>query len=282
MGDSNKKFDLINRGAREPTPWGTLTFVGLRAADVPLQHALHSGLGASLLANLGLAASSTLPAASAALLHTGLPALDTLGHPTSALLVLMAVGSAAKQIYWQTYLSFESFPVVPAAAVAAYNTVMNGLNSLLFLALASTSLRSQPQIPVPLPFLSGPGGSTVTLPLSTVVGTLMYVFGLTLETVAERQRKVFKDAPENKGKVCKVGVWRWARHINYLGYSLWRGGFTMVATGWIGGLAMMSFQMWDLGQRAAAVLDEYCTGKYKDQWMQFKREVPYKIIPGVY
>ncbi|KAI2637261.1 hypothetical protein GGS26DRAFT_479893 [Hypomontagnella submonticulosa] len=282
MGDS-KKFDLINRGAREPTPWGTLTFVGLRAADVPLQHALQSGLGASLLSKLGLVvAVPVTSSAAAALLHTGVPALDALGHPTSALLVLMAAGSAAKQIYWQTALSFESFPVGPAAAVAAYNTVMNGLNSLLFLAFATTSLRSQPQVPIPLPFISGPGGETLYVPLSTMVGTLMYVVGLTLETVAERQRKVFKDAPENKGKVCKVGVWRWARHINYFGYSLWRGGFTMVATGWIGGLAMMSFQMYDLGQRAASVLDEYCTGKYKDQWIQFKREVPYKLIPGVW
>ncbi|KAK6957639.1 hypothetical protein Daesc_000426 [Daldinia eschscholtzii] len=228
-----KKFDLIHRGDRSPTPWGTLTFVGLRLADIPLQHALLSpaaGLGTSLLSRVGVA--TVTPAA---VLSTGIPFVDSLGTPTNALLLLFACGSAAKQIYWQTVLSYESFPASAALAVAL-----------------------------------------------TLVGTAMFLFGISLETLSEAQRKAFKDSPENKGKVCKVGVWRWARHINYFGYSLWRGGYTMVATGWIGGLAFAAAQMWDLSHRAAAVLDEYCTDKYKEQWAQFKREVPYKIFPGVY
>ncbi|KAI1377588.1 hypothetical protein F4677DRAFT_41623 [Hypoxylon crocopeplum] len=275
MSDSSKKkFDLIQRGQRTPTPGGTLTFIGLRVLDLPLQHALlatTTGLGAALLSRAGIASS---PAAS--LLHTGIPLIDALGHPTNALLLLMATGSSAKQIYWLTSLSYESFPVSAAAAVGLFNTVFNSANSLLFLALASTSLRSRPLVSIPLPF------GTVDLPLSTVVGTLMYVFGLGLETISERQRKAFKDDPANAGKVCKVGVWRWARHVNYFGYALWRGGYTMAATGWVGGLAVVAFQAWDLGYRAAGVLDEYCTNRYKEQWAQFKREVPYKIVPGIW
>jgi len=56
----------------------------------------------------------------------------------------------------------------------------------------------------------------------------------------------------------------------------------MVATGWIGGLAMGFWQGWDLSSRAVQVLDAYCTDRYGEQWAQFKREVPYKIVPGVY
>ncbi|OTA59078.1 hypothetical protein K449DRAFT_466793 [Hypoxylon sp. EC38] len=223
-----KKFDLIKRGEKKPTPLGTATFIGLRTLDLPLQHALLSGLGA-----------------------------------------------------WLTRLSKESFPASAATTVSFFNTVVNSVNSLLFLTYATTSLRSVPvlSIPISLPFLSS---ERIDVPLSTVVGTLMYVVGITLETVSEQQRKAFKDAPENAGKVCKVGVWRWARHINYFGYSLWRGGYTMVATGWIGGLLMGGIQLWDLSTRAVGVLDEYCSNRYKDQWTQFKREVPYSVVPWVY
>ncbi|KAI1770746.1 hypothetical protein F4818DRAFT_431767 [Hypoxylon cercidicola] len=275
-----KKLDLINRGEKKPTPLGTLTFVGLRALDLPLQHALlaPAGVGAALLSRAGLAVA--LPAAAATrLLRTGLPAVDALGHPTGALLLAMAAGGAAKQIYWLVVLSAESFPAGAALAVAGLNTFWNGVNALLFLASATTSLRSRPLVSVPLP---GYLGGDAVVPLSTVVGTLMYVAGLALETASERQRKAFKEAPENAGKVCKVGVWRWARHINYFGYSLWRGGYTMVATGWVGGLLMTAWQIADLSTRAVGVLDEYCTERYKEQWFQFKREVPYKIIPGIY
>ncbi|KAI1134355.1 hypothetical protein F5Y05DRAFT_233690 [Hypoxylon sp. FL0543] len=272
MPDSmQKKFDLIKRGEKKPTPGGTVTFIGLRLLDLPLQHALLSGLGASLLARAGLA--PAFPP-STTLIRTGVPAIDGLGHPTGALLLAFAAGSTAKQIYWLTRLSNESFPAGAAATVAFFNTLVNSVNSLLFLAFATTSLRSPPALAIP--FLG------VEVPLSTVVGTLMYAAGIALETVSERQRKAFKDAPENRGKVCKVGVWRWARHINYFGYSLWRGGYAMVATGWLGGLLMAAVQLWDLSTRAVGVLDEYCSDRYKDQWMQFKREVPYKTVPWVY
>lgn len=273
-----KKFDLIKRGDRTPTPLGTVTFIGLRTLDLPLQHALLSGLGTSLISKAGLA--TALPP-STSILQTGVPFIDSLQHPNAVLLLAFATGSTAKQIYWLTRLSRESFPASAAATVSFFNTLVNSVNSLLFLTYATTSLRSWPvlSIPVSLPFLST---ERLDVPLSTIVGTLMYVAGITLETVSEQQRKAFKDAPENEGKVCKVGVWRWARHINYFGYSLWRGGYTMVATGWIGGLLMGGIQLWDLSTRAVGVLDEYCSNRYKDQWLQFKREVPYKVVPGVY
>ncbi|KAI8623306.1 hypothetical protein F5Y19DRAFT_481824 [Xylariaceae sp. FL1651] len=304
MSKPKKQFDLIQRGEKRPTPAGTLTFIGLRLADIPLQYALlspdaASGLGIRLLTALGIRtvfthASTSVPAS---LLLTisdlasprgwGWGWLSALARltPSGLLLLLMSAGSAAKQIYWQTGLSQESFPPGAAAAVSAYNTVVNGANALLFLALATTSLRSRPQVAFPLPLSADHSSTTagvVALPLSTVVGALLYVLGMWIETASEHQRAVFKSRPENQGKVCKEGLWRWARHINYFGYALWRGGYCMVGSGWIGGIAMGLWQGWDLSQRAANVLDEYCSNRYKEQWVQFKKEVPYRIIPGVY
>ncbi|KAI0811660.1 hypothetical protein GGR55DRAFT_80653 [Xylaria sp. FL0064] len=310
MSDGKKHFDLIRRGEKKPTLSGTLTFIGLRLADIPLQQALlsHSsptapsspGLGVRILTSLGirtifthtstsLPSSLLLPIRALTSSSSSSPscsewaALAPLAHltPTSLLLLLMATGSAAKQIYWHLALSQDSFPPSAAVAVSAYNTLVNSANALLFLALGTTSLLSRPRISFSTSSRSATTAS-FTLPLSTVVGTLLYVAGMAIETISERQRAAFKSRAENKGKVCKEGLWSWARHINYFGYALWRGGYCMVGSGWIGGIIMGLWQGWDLSHRAIAVQDEYCSGRYGEQWVRFKQEVPYRIIPGVY
>ncbi|TGJ76149.1 hypothetical protein E0Z10_g10914 [Xylaria hypoxylon] len=310
MSDRKKNFDLIRRGEKKPTLSGTLTFIGLRMADIPLQHALlshshsstapASSLGVRILSSLGLRTifthtSISLP--SSLLLPIGTltspsasptPAWISLGWmtplanltPTSLLLLLMSAGSAAKQIYWHLALSQDSFPASAAVAVSIYNTLVNSTNTLLFLALGTTSLLSRPLISFPSSSSSSP--SCFSLPLSTVVGTLLYVVGMGIETVSERQRAQFKSRSENKGKVCKEGLWNWARHINYFGYALWRGGYCMVGCGWVGGILMGLWQSWDLSHRAVAVQDEYCSARYGEQWVRFKQEVPCRIIPGIY
>ncbi|RYO97141.1 hypothetical protein DL765_011310 [Monosporascus sp. GIB2] len=212
------------------------------------------------------------------LLTTGIRALDGLGASGAGLLA-MAAGSSFKQILWVTYLSAEEFTPRAAVTVGLFNALFNSVNSLLFLAAATTSLRSLPTIVLPS---SGSSTGMTALPLSVAVGAALYTVGLVVETVSEWQRRAFKARPENAGKVCKVGLWRWARHINYFGYSLWRGAYAMAASGWIGGLAVGFLQGRDLGTRAVDVLDEYCGRRYGAQWAQFKREVPYRIIPGVY
>ncbi|KAI2627192.1 hypothetical protein GGS21DRAFT_258245 [Xylaria nigripes] len=292
MAEHKTPYDLITRGEKKPTASGILTFICLRLADIPLQQALltptSAGLGVHLLTSLGLRTivthtSTALPASLLAPLSTLSSSLFpawtaplTSLTPTGSLLLLMSVGSTAKQLYWLLCLTQDSFPVFAATAVSAFNTFVNTANSLLFLALGTTSLLSQPQTPVTL------AGTEIVLPWSTVVGTLLYVVGIAIETMSERQRAAFKSRPENKGKVCKVGLWSWARHINYFGYAMWRGGYCMVASGWIGGLVVALMHGWDFSQRAVVVLDDYCSGRYKQQWTQFKREVPYKIIPGIY
>ncbi|RYP83092.1 hypothetical protein DL770_005433 [Monosporascus sp. CRB-9-2] len=274
--------DLVQRGRKKPSPLGTATFVGLRLLDIPLQYALLSpsyNLGRRLLSALRITPFPPTTVRSPSLLTTGIAALDGLGVG-GAVLVAMAAGSSLKQILWVTYLSAEEFTPRAVVTVGLFNALFNSVNSLLFLAAATTSLRSLPTIVLPSSGRSSRG--MAALPLSVAVGAALYATGLALETVSEWQRRAFKARPENAGNVCKVGLWRWARHINYFGYSLWRGAYAMAASGWIGGLVVGFLQGRDLGTRAVDVLDEYCSGRYGDQWAQFKREVPYRIIPGVY
>ncbi len=44
---------------------------------------------------------------------------------------------------------------------------------------------------------------------------LLWIIGWIGESIADAQLAVFKRKPENRGKVCEVGLWSWSRHPNY-------------------------------------------------------------------
>jgi steroid 5-alpha reductase family enzyme len=48
-----------------------------------------------------------------------------------------------------------------------------------------------------------------------VAGVAVWVMALGGEALADRQLHRFRSNPENKGKVCKEGLWRYSRHPNY-------------------------------------------------------------------
>jgi len=258
-----KKFDLINRGVKKPNTLGTALFVGLRSLDPLLQYGiLANGVGSTLVSKLGL---TQLPMGLAT--NTG-TFIDRLGlSPYRLILLAMATGSAIKQIYWLLFTSEDEFPPSAAIPVVIYNSLFNSINSLAFTTtLASASLSSNETFPQ-TPLLVGAG---------------LYTIGILTEAIAETQRKAFKSDPANKGKVYSGGLWSISRHINYTGYSLWRAGYTLAAAGWGASVFVASYLLVDFNFRAIPVLNEYCAEKYGEQWTEFKKKTPYKLIPFVY
>lgn len=59
------------------------------------------------------------------------------------------------------------------------------------------------------------GGGSLTP--ADVIGWIMWVFGFLIEAAADQQKLSFKNSPENRGKWCDVGVWKYSRHPNYFG-----------------------------------------------------------------
>lgn len=60
--------------------------------------------------------------------------------------------------------------------------------------------------------------------ITLVLGLLVWLIGFGFEATADRQKKVFTTAPENKGKFINVGLWSISRHPNYFGeITLWVG-----------------------------------------------------------
>lgn len=206
----------------------------------------------------------TLPAGPP--IQTGIPLIDGLGlSPYRLVLLGMAIGSAAKQNIWVTLLSGEPMAVHNALVVGAFNTVFNSLSSYAFLARA-TSASLESDFPQP----------------ALMAGGALYVVGLLTELVAEAQRKRFKADPANKGKVYSGGLWRFARHVNYGGYTLWRAGYALTGGGWGLGAVVGAFFFWDFSTRAVPILSEYCEKRYGEDWEAFKRQTRYRLIPGIY
>jgi steroid 5-alpha reductase family enzyme len=56
------------------------------------------------------------------------------------------------------------------------------------------------------------------------LGLLLWTLGFSLEVIADYQKRVFRQNPENKGKFINVGLWARSRHPNYFGeILLWFG-----------------------------------------------------------
>ncbi len=53
------------------------------------------------------------------------------------------------------------------------------------------------------------------LRLQDYLGALLLFIGIAGEALADAQLKSFRTDPDNKGRVCDVGLWRWSRHPNY-------------------------------------------------------------------
>ena len=50
-----------------------------------------------------------------------------------------------------------------------------------------------------------------------IAGVILFAIGFFMEAVSDVQKYQFRSKPENKGKVCDVGLFVWSRHPNYFG-----------------------------------------------------------------
>lgn len=222
---------------------GNALFTILRLADLPLQYyILHSGLGLRLVRQLGgttISRPVTSPATAIGL------------SPYHSLVFGLAVGSAAKQIYWCLGVADNKFEPSFSTLVAAYNTVLNVLNTLLTL-WAVTSNR---------PAAADTWSEVFTSRSSIEFGAALYGIGLWTEWWCEVQRKRFKQDPANEGKLYTGGLFGLARNINYGGYTLWRAGYSIVCAGLPWGVAVAAFLAGDFAARAIPYLETYLADK---------------------
>ncbi len=77
---------------------------------------------------------------------------------------------------------------------------------------------------VALPVTMVNGAPAAELGMAGLFGTLLWLTGFVWETVADAQVSAFRRLPENRGRLCMTGLWRFCRHPNYFGEALlWLG-----------------------------------------------------------
>ncbi|MBL8995220.1 MAG: DUF1295 domain-containing protein, partial [Spirochaetia bacterium] len=77
-----------------------------------------------------------------------------------------------------------------------------------------------------LSFLLVMAGPLKGMGLFEWAGAAIWLAALVGETAADRQLKRFKAHPQNSGKVCNTGLWRYSRHPNYFfEWLVWVGYF---------------------------------------------------------
>lgn len=56
------------------------------------------------------------------------------------------------------------------------------------------------------------------------LGLVLFILGFAIEIVADKQKKEFRDKPENSNRFISTGLWAWSQHPNYFGeILLWFG-----------------------------------------------------------
>jgi steroid 5-alpha reductase family enzyme len=68
--------------------------------------------------------------------------------------------------------------------------------------------------------IQGQSQATLTLYPLLLIGIVVYLLGLGLESIADSQLRKHIAKPENKGKLIRTGVWKYSRHPNYFGESI--------------------------------------------------------------
>jgi steroid 5-alpha reductase family enzyme len=93
-------------------------------------------------------------------------------------------------------------------------------------------------VSLPIQVSAAAGDGVVVI---AVVGLLLWLLGVSFESVGDKQLKDFKADAANKGKVMDRGLWSWTRHPNYFGDScVWWGIWLVAASAWPGVLTVLS------------------------------------------
>ncbi len=87
------------------------------------------------------------------------------------------------------------------------------------------------------PFLLACRNNDPQISILEWAGVAIWLIALGGEAIADQQLKRFKSDPQNKGKVCRTGLWNYSRHPNYFfEWLVWIAYFTFAMAspyGWI-------------------------------------------------
>ena len=99
----------------------------------------------------------------------------------------------------------------------------------------------------------------------TALGLAVWLLGVAFEAIGDRQLRIFKSDPANRGVVMDRGLWAWTRHPNYFGDAcVWWGLWLITINGWVPLLAvgsplLMTYFLVDVS--GARLTEKYMKGR---------------------
>lgn len=125
-------------------------------------------------------------------------------------------------------------------------------------------------------------GGTNRVPLGApeAGGAFLFVFGSWMNSWSEYQRHVWKQRPENHGRLYTLGLFRYSRHPNYFGDLLSFSGICLLCGRWVTAvvplLMLMGFVFVNV-----PVLDVHLRQHYGTEFDEYARKT-HRLIPFLY
>jgi protein-S-isoprenylcysteine O-methyltransferase Ste14 len=113
-----------------------------------------------------------------------------------------------------------------------------------------------------------------------VLGLALFALGSYLNTGSEYMRHIWKQRPENQGKLYTQGLFHYSRHINYFGDVVLFTGFALVA-GRLIALLIPALMLVFFAAFNVPGLDKYLAGRYGQAFDAYALKTK-KLIPFIY
>ena len=113
-----------------------------------------------------------------------------------------------------------------------------------------------------------------------VAAVSLFAVGSFFNSFSEYQRKVWKDRPENKGKLYTEGLAAWSRNINYFGDVLLFAGWAVLSGAWwalwVPAAMTANFCLYAIPEKEAYLRDHYAK-----EWPAYQASTK-ALVPFVY
>lgn len=133
-----------------------------------------------------------------------------------------------------------------------------------------------------IPFVLIANNSAEKITALEFAGLALWLVSILGEATADKQLANFKKNPENRGKVCNVGLWSWSRHPNYFfEFMIWVS-YATIATaspyGWISWICPASILFLLLKVTGIPMTEEQSIRSRGEAYIEYQKTTS-KFIP---